>query len=86
MRGGLVHFANPALAPADVRPALRVVSIDLETDPSAGEIWSIALLGDGIDEVHLAGRGDGSRARSRTPTSARCSRRPRSGSARSIPT
>jgi DNA polymerase-2 len=57
LRGGLVHFANPALAPADVHPALRVVSIDLETDPSAGEIWSIALLGDGIDEVHLAGRG-----------------------------
>jgi DNA polymerase-2 len=57
VRGGLVHFANPALAPADVHPALRVVSIDLETDPSADEIWSIALLGDGIDEVHLAGRG-----------------------------
>ncbi len=57
VRGGLVHFANPALAPAEVHPALRVVSLDLETDPSAGEIWSIALLGDGVDEVHLAGRG-----------------------------
>ena len=57
VRGGLIHFANPALAPADVHPALRVVSLDLETDPSAGEIWSIALLGDDIDEVHLAGRG-----------------------------
>src|SRR5688572_15148923 len=54
-RGGLVHFSNPALAPANVRPDLRVVSIDLETHPSASEIWSIALVGDGIDEVHLLG-------------------------------
>ena len=56
-RGGLVRFANPALAPADVRPELRVVSIDLETEPSAKEIWSIAIVGHGIDEVHIAGRG-----------------------------
>jgi DNA polymerase II len=56
-RGGLVRFANPALAPADVRPELRVVSIDLETEPSASEIWSIAIVGHGIDEVHIAGRG-----------------------------
>jgi DNA polymerase-2 len=56
-RAGLVHFANPMLAPADVHPSLRVVSIDLETDPTAGEIWSVALFGDGVDEVHLAGRG-----------------------------
>src|SRR5262245_36862624 len=47
-RGGLLRFANPELAPADVHPALRVVSIDLETEPSAAEIWSIALVGDGI--------------------------------------
>ena len=57
-RRGLVHFTNPTLSPADVHPALRVLSIDLETHPSASEIWSIALVGDGIDEVHLAGRGE----------------------------
>jgi DNA polymerase-2 len=56
-RDGLVRFTNPALAPADVRPELRVVSIDLETEPSASEIWSIAIVGHGIDEVHIAGRG-----------------------------
>jgi len=56
-RGGLVHFANPVLAPAEVHPALRIVSIDLETEPSASEIWSIALVGDGVDEVHLVGSG-----------------------------
>ncbi|HKA13452.1 MAG TPA: DNA polymerase II [Myxococcota bacterium] len=61
-RGALVHFANPALAPAEVRPALRVVSIDLETEPSASEVWSIALLGDGIDEVHLLGARAGAEA------------------------
>ena len=84
MRGGLVHFANPALAPADVHPALRVVSIDLETDPSAGEIWSIALLGDGIDEVHLAGRGDGSR-RDRARRRARAARGGRAADPRGRP-
>jgi DNA polymerase II len=57
VRDGVVCFTNPALTPADVHPALRVVSIDLETDPRAGEIWSIALVGEEIDEVHLAGRG-----------------------------
>jgi DNA polymerase-2 len=57
-RGALVHFANPALAPAAVSPALRVVAIDLETDPLARQIRSVAIVGDGIDEVHLAGRGE----------------------------
>src|SRR6185436_20423125 len=58
LRGGLVHFANPSLAPGEVHPTLRTVSIDFETEPSANEVWSIALVGDGIDEVHLAGRGE----------------------------
>jgi DNA polymerase-2 len=57
LREGLVYFANPTLAPAPVRPALRVLSLDLETDPEARVIRSVALVGDGIDEVHLAGRG-----------------------------
>ncbi len=56
--GGLIRFANPDLAPADVHPTLRVLSIDLETEPHAREIWSIALVGDGVDEVHLSGRGE----------------------------
>ena len=57
LREGLVYFANPILAPAPVHPALRVLSLDLETDPEARVIRSVALVGDGIDEVHLAGRG-----------------------------
>jgi DNA polymerase-2 len=57
LRDGLVSFENPTLSPAALRPALRVLSLDLETDPEATEIRSVALVGDDIDEVHLAGRG-----------------------------
>lgn len=49
----LLRFRNPDLAPADVVPELRVVSLDLETTPDASEILSAALVGDGCDEVHL---------------------------------
>ena len=52
-RPGLLHFANPALQPADCRPRLRVLCIDLETTPDASAIVSAALVGDGADEVHL---------------------------------
>ncbi len=50
---GLVYFRNPELAPAAVTPALRVVSFDLETTPDASAIFAAALVGDGVDEVHL---------------------------------
>ena len=49
----LLRFSNPALRPADCRPPLRVLSIDLETSPDASEIYSIALVGDDANEVHL---------------------------------
>ena len=57
-RGGLVHFSNPTLHPGRERPALRVLSLDFETDPEAREVRSLALVGDGIDEVHLVRTGD----------------------------
>ncbi len=57
-RDGLVFFENPHLAPTSCRPALSVLSLDLETDPKATEIRSVALVGDGIDEVHLVGGGN----------------------------
>jgi DNA polymerase-2 len=53
IRPGLVRFRNPELAPADCRPPLRTISIDLETAPDASEIFSIALAGEGVAEVHL---------------------------------
>jgi DNA polymerase-2 len=50
----LVRFHNPELAPADdVRPALRVLSLDLETSPDAGKLYAWALAGAGVDEVHV---------------------------------
>ena len=51
--GGLLRFSNPALAPADVRPRLTWLSLDLETTPDASAIHAGALVGDGADEVHV---------------------------------
>lgn len=44
-------FDDPELVPADVRIAPRVLSFDIETDPSAGRLLAIALYGLGMDEV-----------------------------------
>jgi len=50
----LVRFRNPELRPArDVRAALRVLSLDLETTPDASRIFAFALAGDGAEEAHL---------------------------------
>ncbi len=53
---GLVRFTNPELAsePADV--ALRTLSLDLETTRDAGLIFSAALAGCGVEEVHVVAR------------------------------
>jgi DNA polymerase-2 len=53
IRTGLVRFVDPVLRPAEVRPELRTLSIDLETSPDASRIHSAALVGAGADEVHL---------------------------------
>lgn len=50
---GLLCFANPALTPADSKPALRFLSLDLETTPDASRVLAAALAGAGADEVHL---------------------------------
>jgi DNA polymerase-2 len=49
----LLHFHNPTLHAAEYRPDLSVLSIDLETALDASSIFSIALVGAGINEVHL---------------------------------
>jgi DNA polymerase-2 len=51
--GSLVRFRNPTLRPADVRPALRVLSLDLETSPDASRLYAAALAGCGAEEVLL---------------------------------
>lgn len=50
---GVLRFVDPELAPAEARPALRFLSLDLETTPDAGRILAAALVGGGADEVHL---------------------------------
>ncbi|MDJ0866473.1 MAG: DNA polymerase II [Myxococcota bacterium] len=69
-RGGLLRFRNPVLRPAEVKPALRVLSIDLETSPDASRIFSAALVGGDADEVHLVaeGRVDGAVCHADEPT------------------
>jgi DNA polymerase-2 len=59
LRPGLLRFSNPELAapPAPLRPRLQVLSLDLETSPDASRIHSVALVGDGADEVHLVAPG-----------------------------
>src|SRR5262249_10220001 len=50
----LVRFRNPTLSPADdVRPALRVLSLDLETAPDASCLYAFAFAGAGTEEVHV---------------------------------
>lgn len=53
VRPGLLRFANPEIAPAEVDAPLRTLSIDLETAPDASRIFSAALVGCGVEEVHL---------------------------------
>ena len=49
---GLV-FDEPELAAADWTPRLRVLSLDIETDPSARRLLAVGLHGCGISEVLL---------------------------------
>ncbi|UCE85545.1 MAG: DNA polymerase II [Deltaproteobacteria bacterium] len=53
---GLLRFHDPGLEPAECRPALRILSLDLETTPDASQIYSVALVGAGAEEVHLVAR------------------------------
>jgi DNA polymerase-2 len=46
-------FEEPEIGPADFSPALRVLSLDIETDPGAQRLLSVALHGCGVSEVWL---------------------------------
>ena len=50
---GLLRFRNPELSPADYRPELRILSLDIETTPDSSQVLSVALFGSDADEVHL---------------------------------
>jgi DNA polymerase II len=46
-------YRNPALAPADFVPRLRVLAFDIETSPDGRYLYSIASAGTGGDRVFL---------------------------------
>lgn len=46
-------YHNPKLAPADWTPTLSILSIDIETDPQAQRLLSVALVGAGLNDVLL---------------------------------
>ncbi len=50
-------YRNPELTPADYFPTLRVLSLDIETDPKASALFSIGLAGLGADRVLIVGPG-----------------------------
>ncbi len=54
--GGLLYFRNPEIHASSGCPPLRTLSIDLETSPDASRIFSIALVGCGVEEVHLVSK------------------------------
>jgi DNA polymerase-2 len=49
----IVRFRNPTLSPALLRPELSVLSLDIETNPDASHLLSVALVGPETSEVHL---------------------------------
>lgn len=60
--GGVLRMHNPHVRSADVTPALRALSLDIETDGWDGPVLSIALAGCGLEEVKVAHRPDEERA------------------------
>jgi DNA polymerase II len=48
-------YRNPDLQPLRWTPDLRVLSIDIETDPRARSVFSIALHGCGVEKVLIVG-------------------------------
>jgi DNA polymerase-2 len=50
---GLLRFVDPGLRPAELRPRLRTLSLDLETSPDASRIHAAALVSSELEEAHL---------------------------------
>ena len=47
------RYDNPVVSPATWRPQLSILSVDIETDPRAHRLLSVALVGSGVSEVLL---------------------------------
>ena len=57
-----VVFDDPMVGPAEWAPSLRVLSLDIETDPQGRNVLSIALHGADASEVLAVGGGPGATA------------------------
>ncbi len=55
-RKGYWELINPQIRPASHIPALRYLSLDIETDGIHGEIFSIAYCGMGVDQILMQGQ------------------------------
>ena len=51
--GKFLHFHNPRLKPAQFKPDLKVISIDIETDYETEQLFSIAGQGSDVERVFL---------------------------------
>jgi len=49
----LVFYRNPEVGPAEWRPSLLALSLDIETDPDASRLLSLAFSTPDLEEVHL---------------------------------
>src|SRR5690606_13537091 len=58
--GSTAPALNPVLSPAEYRPALRQVSIDIETTMDARKLFSIAVYSDEMACVFMVGEGESS--------------------------
>jgi DNA polymerase-2 len=52
-RNGYLEFRNPQLKRVDYRAALRQVSLDVESDGLSGQLYSVAVHGDGVADVFI---------------------------------
>ncbi|MEX1032390.1 MAG: 3'-5' exonuclease, partial [Cellvibrionaceae bacterium] len=54
-RGKTSRFRDPKLAASDYRPRLKIISLDIETSMDAGQLYSIAVFGEGVRRVFMVG-------------------------------
>ncbi|HDP90170.1 MAG TPA: DNA polymerase II, partial [Thioalkalivibrio sp.] len=54
-RAGYLEFRNPTLTGVEVTPRLSVLSLDIESADLDGEIWSVALIAEGRQQVYVVG-------------------------------
>lgn len=52
-KGGYTEFVGPTLSPSEYQPALRAVSLDIETEGLQGALYSIGVAGPGADDARV---------------------------------